>query len=536
MPARRKSWSPRRSKSRSKGSRSKNLRRVLKRRSSGKARRATVRRSSKRRTYRGDLPAPDRLPPPSKAIPIKRKATLDEYMKHLGKFTFNEPLFMEGMVETDFYDLEVPDYVYGRKEFHRIPKSRFSTYCRTVLEPMINYLMKAQIRWDSKTGHVAVMHGGEYGIREAQMCNSCALLPPSQRGVAGCLRDIIKRTKCTLNDFFNLTAGTEVEGRIPVNENIVESGKYPKKRRLTILGHTPMTLGCPGTDQDSDGNKVVHMDTQNNDRSKCSSCIAWNDDGEFIIRFSFPVPVPVPGEVLSFHKPNVFNASGIANKADTMIFYATSNDDFKREKGGMRFAGRSEDGYELFVKVNVPNTFDPSVNVYELRKGSSATSFPTRLTHATWGDVEGNVTFLNGCRAHLEALIPLYFTTELPIIVCLGDNVGPAKLGQLTDTIDEAHCINWANTKANVFLIGNRDFNKLRLVPEYVFWMHMEIKPDIEEKLDEETAARELFMKKEQFLNTTFPVKPDGKWVHGGGKPGPESIAKLGQTKVQVTL
>lgn len=535
MPARRKS--PRRSPRRSKGSRSNSSRRS--RRSSGKARR-----SPKRRTYKGvdarlygseikSLPAAAMLPPPDAfgnrrqtfgnplmdkhvselAPPIERTATLDEYMKNLAKFTFNEPHFMENMPE-DTKWLTVPEYVYGREEQHIIIKSRFSTYCSTVLQPLIEYLMNAQFRWDSESGRVAVMHGGEYGIREEQKCISDILLPPQERGKAKCLRGITKHPNCTLNNLFSLTAGTEVEGRIKVNEKVVENGEYPVKRKLTILGHTPMTLAIPCTDEDKNGNRVIHMDTQTNDRSKCSSCVAWNDDGEFIVRFSLPVP-QCDGQILThFHKPIVFNTSGIANaKTKTMIFHATSNDLFRRDNvTNMKFAGRSDDGLELFVKATVPNSFDSSVNVYELRKTNNSSVFPTNLTHAAWGDVEGNLTFLNGCKKHLEALREHF--TGPPKIVCLGDVVGPATLGRsIGDTIDEAACIAWANT-TDVKLIGNRDFNKLRLVPEYVFWKTMERKPTIDE-----------VKSREAFLNTTFPLKHDGTWLHKKGEVPDDSIA-----------
>ena len=477
------------------------------------------------------LPQPVRLPEPNNSLrtqtfghplldkhvsglapPIKRTATLDEYMKQLGTFTFNEPLFMENMENTGSW-LTVPEYVYGRKEQHLIPSSRFATYCKTVLTPMIEYLMNAQIRWDSTTKEVAVIHGGEYGIRETQKSLSDTLLPQSERGQPQCLRHIIKHKKCTLNDFFNLTAGTEAEGRIPVNENIVESGQYPVKRKLTILGHTPMTLAIPCIDEDPDGNKVIHMDTQTSDRSKCSSCVAWNTEGHFMLRFSLPVPECDSKVLAQFHKPNVFDISGIAHeKTRTMIFHATSDHSFRRERRGMRFAGHSNEGFDLYVKANVPDSFDSSVNVYELREATNETDFTKLLTHATWGDVEGNLTFLNGCIEHLTTL--RHFCTDDLEIVCMGDIVGPAALGHSEDIIDEAACIKWANT-TDIKLVGNRDFNKLRLVPEYVFWKYMTERPDIDAVAN-----------KSAFVNSTFPVKPNGDWLHGKGTISEESITK----------
>jgi len=183
----------------------------------------------------------------------------------------------------------------------------------------------------------------------------------------------------------------------------------------------------------------------------------------------------------------------------------------------------------LYVKCVFVGSFESCNNFYELRTVEEGAKLEVRLkaklaalgqmTHAAWGDVEGNKTFLNGCQAHLAHMIQEGYVNHAPTIVCMGDVVGPANPGNLASHIDEAYCITWA-LQTSVKLIGNRDYNKLRLILEYEYWDLLKNKPTIEE-----------IKKKETYRDKTLPFKldekEDGSWVYGGGVPATPNITSV---------
>ena len=410
----------------------------------------------------------------------------------------------------------------------KVIPSAFATYCDTVLGPLLTYLSRAQILF--KDHRVAVMHGGD--LIEAKRVKTRAMaerrMLSEYRQQAGCLQ---YSSAANFNEYFNIAAGSEVEGRLVNCDNVFEKGEYPEHehhRTLTIVGHTPQTLGIPTIQEHRKENPIsdeykmeyyVQMDTQNMNRRDCSSCIAFNNNGEFVLHFSLPVP-----DKQSFSKLDL--RTGYLNKC---TFLACSSHDFSKRNDGYRFAGHciegAAKGHVLLVAcwIDKGGPFDDSLNLYKLEYAPlpAIEDFKNKMQYAMWGDVEGNKAFLNGCQQHLVSL-KKYFSQFPPKIICSGDVVGPSSLGNEDVDIDEAYCVQWANT-TDIKLIGNRDFNKTRLLLEYPFYqIYLENKSVVTSDV---------------LPMSTYPLNEDDEWLHGKKENIPDNaITKIWHTDMSRTF
>ena len=477
------------------------------------------------------------------------EATVDDYMMALVKHTFgSESHFMYNMSKSPATPFSLPR-IYAEGYHIQIPESRFATYCATVLQQTLAYLENAQITWKHKS--FAVMHGGEHIQQDKQKDQSDLVLPMRKRGQEGCLTRRVGTA--SLLQFLSLSIGTEISGRIPPGTTPLSvrakrtSYAFENAVKLSIVGHTPQTHGTPVVDVHTPSGTVdvhsrkiiVFMDTQYSDRAKCHSCIAWNDDGQFVIRFKIILPKPVVSDK-EFSKHDVFETTGIAKEMTEQVsFTAYGLDDadlnaFELKNSGFRYVGTSEEyGIDLFVKC-VSDCFaaessasaivsSHTNNIYWLRKTDMVTrrryllyrtkalnqEFP--MQYVAWGDVEGNIKFLEGCKACMKELTDMGFLhDQKPKIVCLGDVNGPqvhggVPFGQMNAAnpdINEKECIQWAN-ECDIKIIGNRDFIRLRLILEFAYWQKMTEKPKYGELIFKET-----------FKETTFLRKLDGLWSH----------------------
>ena len=254
----------------------------------------------------------------------------------------------------------------------KVIPSAFATYCDTVLGPLLTYLSRAQILF--KDHRVAVMHGGD--LIEAKRVKTRAMaerrMLSEYRQQAGCLQ---YSSAANFNEYFNIAAGSEVEGRLVNCDNVFEKGEYPEHehhRTLTIVGHTPQTLGIPTIQEHRKENPIsdeykmeyyVQMDTQNMNRRDCSSCIAFNNNGEFVLHFSLPVP-----DKQSFFKTRFAHRVSKHVYISSLFFTPI----FPKEIDGYRFAGHciegAAKGHVLLVAcwIDKGGPFDDSLNLYKL--------------------------------------------------------------------------------------------------------------------------------------------------------------------------
>lgn len=344
-----------------------------------------------------------------------------------------------------------------------IPSSRFGTYCETVLKPMMTYLEGAQVRWDH--GKTVVCHGG---LSPAPHDKLVDIIPKRNE------KGFLPKCKRPLNDILVATEVlSEMGGSVqPCQEPSQESFK----KKLVIVGHRPTTLSVPRYTKNVTGQWLIETDTQYTDRTKHHSCTAFNVYRDFWSRYTF-----------------VYNGQRLTaelyswdNQPRTLLARANADRDFTDEREIVAYQGRvvSEGMYKSYsvyvsCKPPPPKTFDTHAGIHLARERMGRvldTTTKGTYTHYTWGDVEGSVDFLRGCQQLLDGM-----GLSRAQYVSIGDVVGkPETHDRQGSNTSDATTVAFAN-EAAVKIMGNRDLNKLRILPEYLYWV-ANGQPVIEEK------------------------------------------------------
>jgi hypothetical protein len=221
----------------------------------------------------------------------------------------------------------------------------------------------------------------------------------------------------------------------------------------------------------------------------------FNNNGRFQSRYTF----------------NYTNSTTRQNvKLTAELFSWEQKPDENISENTFRYQGRviDEGDYQWFrVYVNcIPppkGTYDtiPIIRLLEPEKLLSyeidlniRKNFDTSLfTHYTWGDVEGSVSFLNGCKKLLEDMT----RPESVKYVSIGDVVG-VPVFEKQGTTSDAETVEFANNAA-IKIVGNRDLNKLRILPEYMYWSSI---------------GMPHFKEKKELNGNTLPYIDEKKWLH----------------------
>jgi hypothetical protein len=367
---------------------------------------------------------------------------------------------------------------------------------------MMEYLATAQVRWDD--GETVVCHGG---LSPAPHHKLDDIIP--KRNEQGFLLNCTR----SLNDILVATEVlSEMGGSVqPCQEPSDESFA----NKLVIVGHRPTTLSVPRYTKNVNGQWLIETDTQRTDRTKHHSCTAFNGNGEFRSRYTFVYNgTPLTAELYSWE-----------NQPRTLLARANAKHDFTDEREIVAYQGRVvTDGmyklYSVYVscKPPPPSTFDTHAGIHLARERIApqlGEGQQVQYTHYTWGDVEGSKDFLNGCQALLQEMN----LTEAKY-VSIGDVVGkPEKHDRQGRNTSDADTVAFANNAA-VKIVGNRDLNKLRILPEYMYWVMKD---------------RPVITNKDKLSSLTFPyltvkgiqdkIRLSGTWLHDRktSRPG-ESI------------
>jgi hypothetical protein len=248
---------------------------------------------------------------------------------------------------------------------------------------------------------------------------------------------------------------------------------------------------------------LIQCDTQLSDRTKNHACIAFNDQGAFFALYSFE------------HGGSDYTAR-IDHTYTQLI-----------DENGFLSQGCLIDNAQMhvYVKCTPYNGFktEPEIKLVPAK----TTPYPNIrqfLSHYTWGDVEGSRAFLNGCAGLLSKIISefnMFGDNIVPSYVCIGDTNGiPSipqdnKPPQYHKDVDASAVVNHANT-ASIKIIGNRELNKLRLIPEL---LHYQAEPYDHTAKDNWVAHSYPFKKNSANIKD---ARHNGTWVHDQKKAQPQ--------------
>lgn len=401
-------------------------------------------------------------------------APLDLYLRDIAKWTFKENGFMKyGMVNTNS---EKQTFLYPVYTVDAPKNTVFASYTKDVLAPLFDYLLNAFFYKTEET--CTFLHGGMANDNCTNTIYAVnKYITQEVRTSIGDLENMSRRFEMTdqpiPHSLAMSGAPTPITGRVALGR-VPEPTHFAPNSVLTVVGHTPQTAGIP-TIYKMNGKFLIQLDTQYTDRVNNTSCLAIDARrGEFLLRGTVKVDDetffyearsndPAIGEVcFESDTITVFCVGRIADDPEKLVLATYEHDTSQFPKGTVSVLSRTD----------VHRTYDKDYP--QLPEEDNNKTY----THVVCGDIEASKSFLLGFlkRAH-EIVNEKLPNEEMDIeemskelkkkgikIVCIGDVVGdPMGIASMAD---EAACAKWASEHSDVRIIGNRDYNKLRLGAE----------------------------------------------------------------------
>ena len=385
--------------------------------------------------------------------------TVDDWFKAIGELTMNEFDILHGL-DASTYEFEIPDWMPGvrtrdgLKHLPRTmspPESKFATYCKTVLSPLYKYLEEAVVVY--KENKTVICHGGLIWEDIRDDLKDIKYAPNEESTFVAHRHEPGFLTRLNGHDLNSVLAADrlcEITGHIEpcTFDNDIHEGHYGDEGvALVIVGHTPTRLGVPVINK-RESKWLIALDTQYSTRNEHNSCTAFNMDGSFTTYYTFRSDTD-RGEIV------------------TAVMHNNDNTPRLRDFDGKKYLynGRTVNNPKKGVYIHCtpnknPNQSEPSKIIIDMDE--PAPPIPTdKYMYYTWGDVEGDVTFLEGCMK----LKNMYFPNAKHY-VSIGDVLGAPRAGD-TEEINDAKTIKFA-LRAAIKIIGNRDLNKLRIPAEFL--------------------------------------------------------------------
>lgn len=404
---------------------------------------------------------------------LVEEPNIDEWFTNIGKHTMGEPDILRNIEpSSEPYTMTVPTWLpkvmtesglRALPETIEIPPSKFANYCKTVLDALLNqYLANAQII--KKMQNTIICHGGLLDAKGLHPNDEYLNTVLPGRDQAGFLTRIGEQN---MNSVIAGEAVSEIQGRAPLCDvnTLKTNPQYDacfgeEDTKLVIVGHTPTTIGVPVFVQKGD-RWLIQTDTQRTNRTTNHSCTCFNEDGTFCSVYT----VQHDSIITSFDKRvkeklTVFMHNGVEQKGEDGFYL-----------NGYVIQPSVYVGFEVYVKCTQPDTGFNTQPKIELRRPNGARydlydKLNLDYSYYTWGDVEGSLAFLNGCYALLEK----FKSKNRPHYVSLGDTIGvPDFKNVVQGETSDSKTLEYA-IQAEIKIIGNRDFNKMRVLAEYIHW------------------------------------------------------------------
>lgn len=403
----------------------------------------------------------------------EHKRFIDEYYSDLSRWTMaeNKPL------NTTSKTKKSVSVTMGSLSLKAPENTKFATYASTVLVPLAEYMLGGFVV--RKIQNVTFNHGGTYCVDSeknalASLASKISLDERAAFADGVSFRDIVKSAPSkNLLHRMAFTFCNPIVGRVKLGARPVLTSD---DSLLTVVGHTPQTAGIP-TIFRTDGRCLIQLDTQFTSREKNTHCLAVDaKSGKFLLRGSLFVAeevAPISYEANS-HDPLVGSHDPSKSPPVFTVAKVTSP---KRHRGKYVEVQYVElEGYTFpFPKVSLVEK--------EGAPGDESTSDNFDFTHVLCGDIESSVPFLRGFLRHACNILDLDCQDESlenmsrkivqqVSIVTIGDIVGdPAPPGEIRGSEpatveEEAMVVAWANKFSDVKILGNREWNKLRLFHE----------------------------------------------------------------------
>ena len=296
---------------------------------------------------------------------------------------------------------------------------------------------------------------------------------------------------------------SEIIGRVPLCDldKLSLESFGGRGVQLVIVGHTPTTIGVPlflncAHRYTGDLKWLLQLDTQYTNRVTNHSCTAFNMNGHFISYYTFEynnekVTAMIHSEDIGRPMPKNMGEPGRTYSYNGIII--------ENDHG-------NHIGKCVYVSC-VPGPLGinkPSIEVVQPTAYVRSPPLPIQYAYYTWGDVEGSTAFLEGCQT-LRKQMTKYLNDDAKY-VSIGDVLGQTNIyDEPTGIISDKETVEFANTAA-IKIIGNRDWNKLRIAAEF---LHAEAKQKWPTKKNDLKTSTYAF----KFIEGVSDERLDNKWV-----------------------
>ena len=442
-------------------------------------------------------------------------------------------------LKTDCYPSEEVLLLKGKEN------DRLKWYIENIMKPTHTYLQDSYIIYTSEHTSTAYLHGGLNNFEREHMHKFMYFngSVPTEIRLEECLE--YARTHLTGNDIHLLgfNEKSPITGRLLPSEDasIEDAFAYMHPdNKFTVVGHTPQSLGIPTIIKHL-GKYLIILDTQYSDRKKNNHCLAMctydkGQDQEFVLKGTWT------------DKEKSYEYEALSRDMNIGTKWTD------KEGTAYRVVARITDGEKAkqYIGIRYDGFTGSHTLIPFLGRGPEFYKITDYKIHQiTCGDIEASKSFLCGFLRiasvmigykdvpndhqlpyKIDLLSELIQKEEIEI-VCIGDVIGDP-LGRY-DGKDEKRCIDWANKYAKHKIAGNRDINKLRLVPELLFAQRhpalvRELTKNDNEKLskaEKEKTSANGQRAQEILTRMTYPFskESDGNWKNlHTGKTVPKGV------------